>query len=243
MNSNANIDSTYRIFRALNLREIKVSAESKAQTGKQKKWGRRFYFSVFLCIFTILAMGMWKKYLDGPEDWTYFIALSMLVLLNVTAIIYPLFLLWLDRGSMVKFVKNPFQLTLDHAKRLSHIDRRYVRLLSTKNVDQLSYILIELKAEKDAFHKRVSLMVGSIDRLGLLPSLLSTAVLLGRISPDHSDWIFAIGYATVLLYFVGVYAHYMMSRMERMIGLLGYVIEMKTEGNQHSPADKQCLTK
>jgi len=97
----------------------------------------------------------------------------------------------------------------------------------SKKKQDLEVVLLEVVAEKEAFEKRIALLVGSIDKIGLAPGLLALFLSMNKLKDIEVDWVLAIAYAIPIFYGFGVFSHILATKMSRHITILEYVISKK----------------
>ena len=113
-----------------------------------------------------------------------------------------------------------------NASTLGESDVQHVRALSQYQRHDLQYVLVELKAERAAWERRVGTLVGAQDKIGIIPGLvgLSAALLPQFKGVQAPPWIVGLAFGTPLLYFLGLWSHFAMTHLDRVIMLLELVI-------------------
>jgi hypothetical protein len=154
------------------------------------------------------------------------IALIILFLGYLGVLMHPIVLIFHYKRSIYNFMNNPLSVIIDNTKRNHKLDEKYLKYFFSREKANLERTLIELKAEKDSFEKRTSILVGSIDKIGLFPGIVTLIMSISKINEKiELNWVTAIAYATPIIYLLGVYAHVLISTMNRHIELIKYVIE------------------
>lgn len=106
------------------------------------------------------------------------------------------------------------------------IDRKYIDDLLKLDLQVLELGNIEIKNERIFLEKRIGLMIGALDKLGILPGLLSTLAVL----PNFGfNWISSIAYAYIGLVAISFKFYPIMMRYERMIELTELAIKIKNK--------------
>lgn len=72
----------------------------------------------------------------------------------------------------------------------------------------------------------MNLMIGPIDKLGILPGIVATITALTKI-PENYNWISAIAYGYMILSFLSLFFYQLIMRYERMIALTELALESK----------------
>jgi hypothetical protein len=179
----------------------------------------------------IIALGLALLNKGLGKQWLSQVALILLATTYLFILLNPFIMLVLNWSFFWRAVRNPLGLILDNSKQCAETDMKYIRYFYKHERHALKFVLIEMKAERSAFERRVGLIVGALEKIGIIPGLVALFATLTRINSFQSAWIYGIAYGMPILYFLGVYEHYLMSRLDRFIMLLEMVIEsQKSEG-------------
>ena len=184
----------------------------------------QYAISIVLIVVSILG-GILGKILS--LELIIFISLIFLILGYLGILVSPFVLALYYRKDIAKFMRNPLSIIIGNAKKYHYTDTIFVQYLTSRDNRALEISLIEMKAERAAFEKRVALIVGMMDKVGLLPGIVAIFVSLPKIKAIDIDWVLAIAYAMPFLYFMGLWSHYLMSKMSRHISLMEYALEQK----------------
>lgn len=119
------------------------------------------------------------------------------------------------------------------------------------SVESIELATHEWRAEKESFERRVGLVVGTIDKVGLAPGLLATFFswhTLREISPGWGESVVgSVAYAMPFLYFPGILAHLLVLDMDRGLKLLELVLLRKrsasgiASGGKGSAEGRPCV--
>ena len=160
------------------------------------------------------------------------------ILVNISVIILfigyaglllsPIYLAFYHRKKLCKNVKNPLGVIINNAKQSHDLDSKYINYFVSKEKEALERVFLELNSEKESFATRVSLIIGAIEKVGLFPGVIAFFITLSKIDNIEFDWVLTIAYAIPILYFMGVYSHFLINRMNRHIELIKYAIQQKT---------------
>lgn len=184
----------------------------------------QYAISIVLIVVSILG-GILGKILS--LELIILISMISLILGYLGLLLSPFVLALYYRKDIAKFIRNPLSIIIDNAKKNHHADTMFVQYLNSRDNKALEISLIEMKAERAAFEKRVALIIGMIDKVGLLPGIVAIFVSLPKIKAIDIDWVLAIAYAMPFLYFLGLWSHFLMSKMSRHISLMEYALEQK----------------
>lgn len=221
-------------------REQQADAKQRARTPSNRLTGRLFLELVVLPagLSIVLGLAVWT----GIARWLAVVSLYALALSYLGIFAYSVIALWLHRRSAGRLVFNPFAALIDNARTTAEIDRRYLDRFSRETLDSLRFVLMEVRAERTFFERRLGLLVGSIERVGLLPGVLAVVLLVTRLGSGQPDWVYAIAYATPILYIIAAMSHFLLMRLQRVVELLQMIIdrsEYVAEPGQTADADGQ----
>lgn len=158
------------------------------------------------------------------------LSLVALVIAYVGILLHPFAEAFLHRRALVKGIRHPFGILLKNAADTGAVDLRYFPRLSARSLNLLEFAHLEVRAEREYFERRVSLVVGAIDKLGVAPGLLAAFLSLHQLRGIGFEWwVLSLAYATPVLYLFAVMAHYLLMRLDRMVRLLELVITHKKD--------------
>ena len=218
------LDSLYQIAQQISDQEIEEG--KKISSVKSRHASKIFIWSVIVPIILGLVIGFVNKlFIDAPILRVISVCIILISYLSIIA--QPLIEEWLYEDSRCRFISNPFSKLLMNSKFNANNDLVFITDLLEKKLEHLKFLKLELDAEKNAFSKRISLMVGALERIGLLPGVFGILVIIGEFGTEQSDWAYALAYATPILYLAGVGMHLLVSRLDRITQLVGYAIDMK----------------
>ena len=183
-----------------------------------------FYQVVPFAVAGIAAIA--RKFFAAPESVAW-IGLAFLLLFYVATLVQPFVFAWANRRVLVAAAKNPIGLLFDNANATARVDSLLLPHLLRHSTEHLELLLLELKAEKEFFERRLSLIVGAIEKVGLGPGLLASGISFSNIKVDQPEWVSALAYATPVLYVLGVGAHFLLMRLDRFVKLTELVVSRK----------------
>ena len=213
------------IYRAISWISAQENEPKKPLLEEIKKTPNLQYaLSILLIVVSFLGV-LLAKFLSN--ELILSISLVFLIIGYFGILVSPFVYALYYRKDIVEFLGNPLGIIIGNAKKNNRADTIFVKYLISRDNSALEIALIEMKAERAAFEKRVACIIGVIDKVGLLPGIVAIFVSLPKIKTIDIDWVLAIAYATPFLYFMGLFAHFLMSKMDRHISLIKYVLEEK----------------
>lgn len=221
---NASRDSVFRILHAASRFEIKQRKRSHS-TDKHRFANRLFIeLSVFPFVLALVLIAIMFVFDLG---WLHISSLVALLLAYIGAIVHPLISALIHRKSVLATLRHPFGVLLQNAAATTAVDLKYSPKLERKPLALLEIIALEVKSEREFFERRLALVVGSIEKVGLAPGLLAAFLSLHQLPGTLNQWVLGLAYATPALYFFGAMAHFLAMRLDRMSKLLELVIGRK----------------
>ncbi|MES2826297.1 MAG: hypothetical protein V4732_22070 [Pseudomonadota bacterium] len=186
------------------------------------------------------------------QQWLYTTSITALLLSYLGAILYPFISAWIFRESIKKIIKNPLIPQLNIAATCINADILFLTILGKNPLLDLEIAYLEIKVERDSFEKRVGIVVGAIDKLGIAPGLLAALISLQKLIPAGSlqlkdqpfeyQLIFILSFALPLLYIMGATAHMSIMKLDRTLKILELVITRK-KNRMNSPIRQERATR
>lgn len=203
-------------------------AERRAIKSRSSSWdqgvGKYLFYGLFLFPF-ILSVLIAIIALLG--EWRVLLVISVLILAfsYLGLVIYPCVGIWIHRNTVWNGITNPFSLVLSNSKLTAAVDREFLETFSSQSPEAVRFIIMELRAEKDSLERRLALIVGSLEKVGIIPGVLALAVVLSKLGEGQPDWVYVVAYAVPVFYAFGVISHFLLMRLDRVIQLLELVLK------------------
>lgn len=174
---------------------------------------------IALSFFILLMYSIFKF------EWLKFTSLLLLILSQIIFMFAPLIEIYQSRSKIIKSFKIPFNHAINiNVKSEIIIDNKKLTELISLNKQELELGLMEIKHERTCLEKRMSIITGPIEKLGMLPTLITTLVTLSKITEPYS-WVSAIAYGYMGLIFISLMFHQILMRYDRMINLTEIAIK------------------
>lgn len=216
-------DSIYRSLKNLSYREIKLRKESKPKYTSTFVWKFQLA-SMLMMVMSILSALIYAlvkiellKYIS-----VYGLAITYLIYFST-----PVVVLIENRNSIVNFLSNPMIDYFSNAEISSNLRLKYLNYLLKKSDVALKLTLNQVRDEKYNLENKISLMVGSIDKVGLTPGLIALAASWDKIENIKYDWVLVIAYTIPLLYAFSIFCYMTLYRLQSYIEFLELVIDEK----------------
>lgn len=186
-----------------------------------------FGFAIVIAIVVAIA----RKHATAPA-WLAWFGLVALLFSYLAAFAHPILYAWVNRRAVINATKNPFSLLLNNARVTTVVDSWLLPQLLCSPIDHLKLLHLELKAEKEFFERRLSLVVGAIDKVGLGPGLLAVSHDMTTPLTNQNSWITVLAYAMPVIYLFGMAAHFLLMRLDRVVSLTELAITRKEQANK-----------
>ncbi|TQP30147.1 hypothetical protein FLL93_17890 [Vibrio cholerae] len=215
--------SIYRSLRTLSYREKEIRKQkfpkfSSTLTGKVQLLSFGLFAVAFLSVFA---------YYLSKVELIKTISIFALLFAYIANISQPIFAIFENRKSIARFIDNPLIKYFESAEETSYIRARYIRYLTRKPLHNIKLVLSQLEEEKSDLVTRISLLVGSIDKIGLMPGLIALAASWDKIENIKYDWVLAIAYAVPVFYGFAIFGHLVVTKLQSHITLLELVVDEK----------------
>ncbi len=212
---------------------LRVSSRFESRLRKRTSQGKykfifRNYFRIFLVApflgaFAIAVVTEVFAVYDFVRD----VGFILLILFYLGALSYPLLFAWLNRRNLVEVINNPLSPIIQNANVTTIVDARLMARLLKHKVEDLELLLLEIRGEKEFFGRRLSLVVGAIDKIGLGPGLLAVAVTFYSVESCQIGWIVALAYTIPILYLFGFAAHFYLMQLDRIVKVVELSVARK----------------
>lgn len=173
----------------------------------------------------LLLAALWL----GAPSWLGYLSIILLALSYMVILLYPFVGAWLYRVKLKAIYRAPFAHLLSlNVENPMQVDGLYLPQLNNLARTTLQLGVVELKNERNSFERRMSLLAGSIEKLGILPGLLALFATLPKLGAQP-DWVYAIAYANIPLFLFSILVHTSLIRYDRMIALTELAIQLQGE--------------
>lgn len=220
----ASRDSVFRVLHAASRFEVKQRKQQLSTPA------HLFVNSLFIVLFIFpfgLSMLLAVVIYIFHVSWLRDSSIVSLLIAYVGVLAHPLISVWIHRKSIRGLLNHPLGILLRNASDTATVDLRYLPKLDRKPLKLLEIVALEVRAEREFFERRISLIAGPIEKVGLGPGLLATFLSLHQMPSNLSNWVLALAYATPALYLLGVMSHFLVMRLDRMSKLLELAIARK----------------
>lgn len=165
------------------------------------------------------------------SEYVKIAALASLVIAYFSAIAMPVVSIIVYKSSFLKFFTDPLAPQLRNASIAIATTKHFLPLMMRCSKSELELAGLELKTERDALEKRVGLIMGAIDKIGLWPGLISLLVGLIKVYEwlrelkgvgeiKGIDWCLGIASVLLAFYVMGLIAHTSIMRIDRALKLI-----------------------
>ncbi|WP_411065793.1 hypothetical protein [Vibrio rotiferianus] len=215
----------FDIVRSVSNDEVNQRAALSSNKSKVQRYIWLFGFGIPLLISLITLFVAYKFQLESTWFWFGLFSLSICYISIILSMLWDVFT---HRDILKRLWTEPFALIVSNAESNASTDMAHYRKLLSYSLEELRYLLLQLVSEKEAFSRRISLINGSIEKVGLLPGILALVVMFTKLPSEQSPpWVAGIALAIPFLHIFGVGMMFLISRLERSIKLVELAITKK----------------
>ncbi len=196
---------------------------------------KRFWFCVTAPLFLAVLVAL--AGLIEPMRWIYYTSWGLIAVSYGTLFAYPVLCIGRYRDSVRNVLAAPFAgLAGINIRTRLLIDEQFLPLLTSLSSHTLALGALELKNERSGFERRLRLVTGVLQNIGIAPGLLALSAGLVSLYKTlfgmgsfalYLDWVFTLAAANLFLYLMYGYAQNVLTRDDRMIALTELAMERK----------------
>lgn len=198
----------------------------------QTKYEKYMFWGMFLSFLLALLVAIYANYfntyfsIQGLKLWS----LSLLTISLILVMIYEIVFIY--RG--FKNFKGMTQTFLHPIAKSAVRNYEFSKSLIHFNKEELLYVSKTLSLELEQMKKRISMMIGLIDKVGIIPALVSLVFVIYKNANDIEsiydkfDWI---AYGFIGIFIIGIIALSSIPKIEQYILLLDTAINLKEKNH------------
>lgn len=216
-------NETKEIFDKIDQLEDQLS--NSTMKGYNKFSSKIFFYSVsgpllvgILLIISLNYIGTSKVLLLSP-----LILITLGYLGIITSQIISIVEEWKD---IRLFATNPIKVIFRNIKNESDFDIEIFNILRNNSIVSLTHIRDHIENERDHLERRIGVLVGAIEKVGLIPGLVTLYIAWSKIG-EYDKFNVQTGAATgvFMLYILAIYCHLQFGRLDRYIKTFNAAIE------------------
>jgi hypothetical protein len=169
-------------------------------------------------------------------SWRLLVVNAVLVLVGVcylTLFLYGVGFSLRSIPKVLRFLRAPHAPILRNADKTAQTELVWFESLMQCPIAELRYMLVHLKAERQDFESRVTLISGPITKIGLIPGAVSYLAFLGTVQlgstlPTPSTlayWALVLAFVMPGFYFMSMIAQRVTAKLDRYIALVELAIK------------------
>lgn len=208
---------------------ILKSIELEEKRAKKTESKSKLEFRAFILIIGFVALSIVLALLSYAFEYKTLLLYSLILLIisYCILIITPFISAYQNRSKIKKSFSLPFSSAINqNVKKEFIIDQRYLPKLIALDKKELELGLLEIKHERNFLEKRILLITGPVDKLGILPGIISTLAATTKLA-DPNGWLMGITYGYIALVVLSLFFYQIMMRYVRMIALTELAILKK----------------
>lgn len=201
------------------------------------------YYGVMALCFTLIGLSIFSIGLGFifKNNFMLFVALIFLLLAEISLLLSTVVDMFKSRKSILLFFKQPSQILLQNSEFSTRSKIKFRPKLISFELKHLEFTKREIMLEKDQFDKRTSIITGTIDKIGIFPTILATFLLILtqmsntnvqnflNLNPNFKFYFLAAIFIVFFFQIFSVINFFTSLKLSKMIDTLDYVIELKKE--------------
>lgn len=170
--------------------------------------------------FVIIAVFLALYFGDFVSGEIVKLVMLLLMLLGYMGIAVVLLLeIYSDRRDILKIFKNPLSLAFEGLLTASKSDVKLMGAIQDYSTEVLGLVKSRLEIQKTGIERRMGILVGAVEKMGVLPGLLTLYL---AYKESESQVLFCLAIFVFILYLCALSVHYALPRLEvysRLINL------------------------
>ena len=228
-----------------NIKKILLQVEEYESSLRKKvnKKNNGTYYDVMALCFCLITLSLFSIGLGliFKNQFLLIIALTFLLLAEISLFLSTVIDIFKSRKSIFLFFKQPSKILLQNLEFSTRSKIKFSHKLINFEFKDLEFIKREIILEKDHFDKRTSIITGTIDKIGIFPTILATLLLILtqmsntnvqiflNLNPNFKFYFFAAIFIVFFFQIFSVINFFTSLKLSKMIDTLDYIIEIKKE--------------
>lgn len=164
------------------IKKILLQAEEYESSLRKKvnKKNSGAYYGVMALCFSLIALSLFSIVLGlvFKNQFMLFFALIFLLLAEISLLLSTVIDMLKSRKSIFLFFRQPSKILLQNLEFSTRTKIKFSQKLINFELTDLEFTKREIMSEKDHFDKRTSIITGTIDKIGIFPTILTTILLI-----------------------------------------------------------------
>lgn len=179
------------------LKSHEAALKNKLLAGDKSKSDRWLFIGlVGMVLVSFGAMGGYML-IKPSGRWLIDLSIVLIALSYVVLILMPIIKIYQQRNTIKYFFTMPLSASVEqNIKKEALTDERFLADFVRLGKPTLELGLLEIKHEREFLSKRINLIVGPVDKLGILPGIISMVITLAKPVAGH-DWVMGLAYGYI----------------------------------------------
>lgn len=217
--------------------------ESSLRVRANKKNNNDAYYGIMAICFILIGLSFFSIVLALIFKYQLmaFVGLILLLLAEISLLLSTVIDMFKSRKSIFLFFKQPSKILLQNLEFSTRSKIKFSHKLINFELKDLEFTKREIMLEKDHFDKRTSLITGTIDKIGIFPTILATLILILtqmsntnvqnflNLNPNFKFYFYCTIFIVFFFQTFSVINFFTSLKLSKMIDILDYVIELKKE--------------
>lgn len=201
------------------LKEHESKYKEKIKPNKTSKFDKVFFASLVSLVFiSFVFIGLYAIF---KPDYRFLANISIVLIFfsYVLLLLMPVVKIFEERKLIKYFFTMPLSSSIDqNIKREFLIDNNFLPKFISLGKEILELGLMEVRHEREFLNKRITLLVGPIDKLGVLSGIISMIITISKPVGGY-DWVMGLAYGYIALIIISLSFFNLLVKYDRMIAL------------------------
>ncbi|CGU00060.1 Uncharacterised protein [Salmonella enterica subsp. enterica serovar Typhi] len=225
-----NVNRLAEYIDLLKLHEIEFKKHSK-NTSLSNIDKILFWLLTLLIVLAFVFIGFYAYFKPSHKVLAY-ISIGLVSFSYVLLFLTPFIKMYEQRKSIKYFFSFPLSSSIDqNISNKSKIDEEFLPKFISLGKDVLELGLMEVKHEREFLNKRIALLIGPVDKIGILPGGVSMLITIAK-PLGKNDWVMALAYGYIGLVILSMSFFYVLVKYDRIIALTEIALSRCNSNNQ-----------
>jgi hypothetical protein len=225
----SSVDHVYVVMAQLNEKE-RAHRKDSAEARQSRRLLKYYLYCGVVPFMLAITCAVLSHWLPAAK----IAALILLVVALASVLVYPIVDAYVNRVLYRQLIRNPLGVLHANVRVASEIDADHLELLRKVPAQALAFAKFELQAERDAFERRVALVCGAIEKIGILPALAAMTATLYNVVKSRAaslegsgvaQWVEVFAYAAIGLHVLAVGGQFLILKMDRHVKLIEFATQ------------------
>lgn len=214
------------------LKLYEVELKKCSRNNKLSIFDKILFWSLPAFIFLALVLIGAYAYFKPNYEFLAYVSIGLISISYVLLLLAPFVKMYEHRKSIKHFFSLPLSSSVEqNIVDESKIDEQFLPRFISLGKETLEFGLMEVKHEREFLNKRIALLIGPVDKIGILPGVVSMLITIAKPLGDN-DWIMGIAYGYIGLVILSLSFFNLLVKYDRIIALTEIALSRCNPDNQ-----------